>query len=121
MRSLHIRAHVDKQGQVTFRMPPEFADQDVDLVVVFEPLKSAEAAVSTSRDGQLAFSRTVSLAAYPTSQKLTRRVILKCGTHWNDLLLDTNACIAILRDQRLQCRAPVNARTVWDSGSSALL
>jgi hypothetical protein len=43
MRSLYIRAHVDKQGQVTFRMPPEFADQDVDLVVVFEPLKSDEA------------------------------------------------------------------------------
>src|SRR5690606_20908168 len=43
MRSLHIRVHVDKQGQVTFRMPPEFADQDVELVVVFEPLKSAEA------------------------------------------------------------------------------
>jgi hypothetical protein len=33
---------VDKQGQVTFRMPPEFADQDVDLVVVFEALKPAE-------------------------------------------------------------------------------
>jgi hypothetical protein len=43
MRSMHVRARVDKQGQVMFRMPPEFADQDVDLVVVFEPLKSAEA------------------------------------------------------------------------------
>jgi len=43
MRSLHIRVHVDQQGQVTFRMPPEFADQDVNLVVMFEPLESAEA------------------------------------------------------------------------------
>lgn len=42
MRSLHVRVHVDKEGQATFRMPSEFADQDVDLVVVFEPLKSAE-------------------------------------------------------------------------------
>ena len=44
MRSLHIHAHVDKQGQVTFRMPSEFANQNVDLVVVFEPLTSAEVA-----------------------------------------------------------------------------
>ena len=44
MRSLHIRAHVDKQGQVTFRMPKEFANQDVDLVVVFEPLNTNEGA-----------------------------------------------------------------------------
>ena len=57
MRSLHIRAHVDKQGQVTFRMPSEFADQDVDLVVVFEPLKSAEGACPLLRDGRPAFSR----------------------------------------------------------------
>ena len=45
MRSLHIRVHVDKEGQVTFGMPPEFVNQDVDLVVVFEPLKTTEAAV----------------------------------------------------------------------------
>jgi hypothetical protein len=43
MWSLHIRAHVDGQGRVMFTMPPEFADRDIDLVVVFEPLKSAEA------------------------------------------------------------------------------
>jgi hypothetical protein len=43
MRSLHVRVHVDKEGQVTFRMPQEFTDQDVDLVVVFEPLKLVEA------------------------------------------------------------------------------
>jgi hypothetical protein len=42
MRSLHVRVHVDKEGQAIFRMPREFADQDVDLVVVFEPIKSAE-------------------------------------------------------------------------------
>lgn len=42
MRSLHVRVQVDKDSQVTFRMPREFADQDVDLVVVFEPVKSAE-------------------------------------------------------------------------------
>jgi len=47
MRSLHVRAHVDKEGQVTFRMPPEFTDQDVDLVIVFEALKATEASVST--------------------------------------------------------------------------
>jgi hypothetical protein len=40
---LHVTVHVNKEGQVTFGMPPEFANQDVDLVVVFEPLKSAEA------------------------------------------------------------------------------
>jgi hypothetical protein len=49
MRSLHVRVCVDKEGQVTFRMPKEFANQDVDLVVVFEPLKSVEAAVPTSQ------------------------------------------------------------------------
>ena len=43
MRSLHIHAHVDKQGQVMFKMPPDLADQEVDLVVVFEALKQAEA------------------------------------------------------------------------------
>jgi hypothetical protein len=43
MRSLHVRVHVDKEGQVTFRMPSEFANQNVDLVVVFEPPKLAEA------------------------------------------------------------------------------
>jgi hypothetical protein len=42
MRSLHIRVHVDKEGQATFRMPRECADQDIDLVVVFESVKSAE-------------------------------------------------------------------------------
>jgi hypothetical protein len=47
MSSLHVRVHVDKEGQVTFRMPPELADQDVDLVVVFEALKPTEASVFT--------------------------------------------------------------------------
>jgi hypothetical protein len=42
MRTLHVRVHVDKDGQATFRMPREFANQDVDLIVVFEPVKSAE-------------------------------------------------------------------------------
>jgi hypothetical protein len=42
MRSLHVRVHVDKEGQVTFRRPRECADQDIELVVVFEPVKSAE-------------------------------------------------------------------------------
>jgi len=41
-RTLHVRVHVDKEGQATFRMPREFAGQDVDLVVVFEPVKAAE-------------------------------------------------------------------------------
>jgi hypothetical protein len=45
MRSLHIRVHVDKEGQAIFKMPLEFADQDIDLVVVFESLKSAETIV----------------------------------------------------------------------------
>jgi hypothetical protein len=59
MRSLHIRAHVDKQGQVKFRMPPEFADQDVDLVVVFAPPKSAEAAVPVSQGWPAGFFEEV--------------------------------------------------------------
>jgi hypothetical protein len=42
MRTLQVRVHVDKDGQATFRMPRECADQDVDLVVVFEPVKSSE-------------------------------------------------------------------------------
>jgi hypothetical protein len=42
MRTLQVRVHVDKEGQATFRMPRECADQDVELVVVFEPVKSAE-------------------------------------------------------------------------------
>jgi len=42
MRTLQVRVHVDKEGQATFRMPREFADQEVELVVVFEPVKSAE-------------------------------------------------------------------------------
>ena len=42
MRTLQVRVHVDKDGQATFKMPREFADQEVELVVVFEPLKSAE-------------------------------------------------------------------------------
>jgi hypothetical protein len=52
MRSLHVRAHVDKQGQVTFKMRPELANQDVDLVVVFEPIKSTETgALQTASQG----------------------------------------------------------------------
>jgi hypothetical protein len=42
MRTLQVRVHVDKDGQATFKMPQECADQDVDLVVVFEPVTSAE-------------------------------------------------------------------------------
>jgi len=59
MRSLHVRAHVDKQGQVTFAMPSELADQDVDLVVVFEGLKPAEAAVPTSQGWPAGFFEEV--------------------------------------------------------------
>jgi hypothetical protein len=36
MKSLHLRAHVDSQGQVTLTLPPEVADQEVELLVVFE-------------------------------------------------------------------------------------
>jgi hypothetical protein len=43
MRSLHVRVHVDKECQVTFRMPLECANQDVNLVVVFEPPMLVEA------------------------------------------------------------------------------
>ena len=38
MRSLQVRVHVDDQGRVTLNMPPEVAGQDVDLVMVFEPV-----------------------------------------------------------------------------------
>ena len=59
MRTLHVRVHVDKDSQVMFRMPREFADQDVDLVVVFEPLKSVEAAVPTSQGWPAGFFEEV--------------------------------------------------------------
>ena len=59
MRSLHVRVHVDKEGQVTFRMPSKFANQDVDLAVVFEPLKSAEGAVPTSQGWPAGFFEEV--------------------------------------------------------------
>jgi hypothetical protein len=42
MKSLHLRAHVDAQGILTLTMPPEMAGQDVDLVVVFEPVALAD-------------------------------------------------------------------------------
>lgn len=38
MKSLHLRVHVDAQGQVTLPLPADFANQDVDLVVVFSPV-----------------------------------------------------------------------------------
>jgi len=38
MRSLQLRAHVDAQGAVILTMPPDVADREVDLVVVFEPV-----------------------------------------------------------------------------------
>ena len=59
MRSLHVRVHVDKDGQASFRLPKEFADQDVDLVVVFEVLKPAEAAVPTSQGWPAGFFEEV--------------------------------------------------------------
>lgn len=40
MKSLHLRIHVDLQGQVTFKIPDEFVDQDIDLLVIFESLSS---------------------------------------------------------------------------------
>ena len=44
VKSLHMRAHVDAQGTVTLTMPPEMADQDVELVVVFEPVTPTQTA-----------------------------------------------------------------------------
>jgi hypothetical protein len=44
MKSLHIRAHVDVHGTLTLTMPPEMAGQDVELVVVFEPVTSTQTA-----------------------------------------------------------------------------
>ena len=38
MRSLQLRAHVDVQGAVILTLPPDVADREVDLVVVFEPV-----------------------------------------------------------------------------------
>jgi hypothetical protein len=38
MKSLHVRAHIDAHRIVTLTMPPEMVDQDVELVVMFEPV-----------------------------------------------------------------------------------
>lgn len=38
MKSLHVRARVDAHGTLTLTMPPEMSGQDVELVVVFEPV-----------------------------------------------------------------------------------
>ena len=44
MKSLHVQAHVDAHGTLTLTMPPEMAGQDVELVVVFEPVISTKTA-----------------------------------------------------------------------------
>lgn len=36
MRTLTVRALVNKRGLVTLEMPKEYADQQVDLVIVYE-------------------------------------------------------------------------------------
>lgn len=36
MRTLTVRAQVNKRGLVTLRMPRELADREVDLVIVYE-------------------------------------------------------------------------------------
>ena len=38
MKSLHVRARVDAQGTLTLAMPPDMSGQDLELVVVFEPV-----------------------------------------------------------------------------------
>ena len=46
MRSLQLRAHVDAQGTLLLTLPPDLASQEVDLVVVFEPVTGANATAS---------------------------------------------------------------------------
>ena len=46
MRSLQLRAHVDAQRALLLTLPPDLASQEVDLVVVFEPVTGANATAS---------------------------------------------------------------------------
>ena len=39
MKTLYLRAHINQQGQLTVTMPSELADQEVDLVIVYEPVQ----------------------------------------------------------------------------------
>ena len=45
MKSLHLRAQVDSHGTLTLTLPPELAGQELDLVVVFEPVPAAETTI----------------------------------------------------------------------------
>ena len=48
IKSLHLRAQVDAQGQVVVPLPAELANQEVDLVVVYAAVDTVEATPHTA-------------------------------------------------------------------------
>jgi hypothetical protein len=42
MKSLHARARVDAHGTLTLTLPPDMAGQEVELIVVFEPVTATK-------------------------------------------------------------------------------
>ena len=42
MKSLHARARVDAHGTLTLTLPPDMASQEVELIVVFEPVTATK-------------------------------------------------------------------------------
>ncbi len=48
MKSLHLRAQVDSHGTLTLTLPPELVGQELDLVVVFEPVTSVETTIPST-------------------------------------------------------------------------
>jgi hypothetical protein len=98
MKSLHLRAHIDAQGILTLTMPPEMAGQDVDLVVVFEPVAPADTPHHKLRpkDGHRAFLRRLLVAGKGSLSFESMKAIMNNESHWNDLSA---------RHQRMDCRS----------------
>lgn len=44
MHSIQVTAHVDENGILKLRMPDELANSDVELVLVFQPRRTAQPA-----------------------------------------------------------------------------
>lgn len=50
MRTLQFTTHIENNGQINLTLPPEYANQDVELVVIIQPCKE-----TTERENWLAF------------------------------------------------------------------
>ena len=89
MQSTTLRAYVGKDGILRLEIPTVFSDIDVDVVVIFHPVKTA----TEKKNNQVGLKVSLKklLAVFLIFLTESRRVNTKRGMSWNDIPAQLNS------------------------------